>query len=175
VTGVDDEGDGDAGDGGSDARAGDAPVEGAGSDADADPAVEPPTDADAHPASDADPDAHADTDPAADWRAALAETGRLTPAIVDAVVSTHGGRGRRAIEAVSEGRVKQYRDFTVVVGYEDEYVVEGGQCTCKDAEYNLSQTDPDQRCWHSVAVDVARRVGEVDHHDMWYSEVREFL
>jgi predicted nucleic acid-binding Zn finger protein len=114
-------------------------------------------------------------DPADDWRTALAETGRLTPAIVDAIVSTHGDRGQRAIEAVSEGRVKQYRDFTVVVGHDDEYIVEDGGCMCKDAEYNLAPDDPDQRCWHSLAVDVAEGVGAVDYHDMWYSEVREFL
>jgi predicted nucleic acid-binding Zn finger protein len=125
--------------------------------------------------SDPGPDADATPDPAEDWRAALASAGRLTPAIVDVVVSTHGSRGRRAIEAVSEGRVKQYRDFTVVVGHDDEYIVEDGQCTCKDAEYNLSPEDPAQRCWHAIAVDVAEALGEVDHHDMWYSEVREFL
>jgi predicted nucleic acid-binding Zn finger protein len=114
-------------------------------------------------------------DSADGWRESLATAGRLTPAVVDAIVSTHGSRGRRAIEAVSEGRVKQYRDFTVVVGYDDEYIVEDGGCTCKDAEYNLSPDDPDQRCWHAIAVDVAEALGEVDHHDMWYSEVREFL
>jgi predicted nucleic acid-binding Zn finger protein len=114
-------------------------------------------------------------DPVDDWQAALAAEGRLTAAIVDAIVSRHGDRGRRAIEAVSEGRVKRYRDFTVVVGYDDEYVVEAGGCTCKDAEYNLAHDDPDQRCWHAIAVDVAEGVGEVDYHDMWYSEVREFL
>jgi predicted nucleic acid-binding Zn finger protein len=117
----------------------------------------------------------AEVDPAEDWRAALRETGRLTPAIVNAIVSTHSRRGQRAIEAVSEGRVKRYRDFTVVVGYDDEYIVEEGQCTCKDAEYNLDQSDPRERCWHSLAVDVADALGEVDYHDMWYSEVREFL
>jgi predicted nucleic acid-binding Zn finger protein len=122
-----------------------------------------------------DADTDATPDPATDWRAALAATGRLTPAIVDAIVSTHGSRGQQAIEAVSEGRVKQYKDFTVVVGHDDEYIVEDGQCTCKDAEYNLAPDDPDQRCWHSLAVDVAEGVGRVDHHDMWYSEVREFL
>ena len=110
-----------------------------------------------------------------DWRAALSETGELTGPIADAIASTHGDRGLRAIESVSEGRVKQYRDFTVVVGYDDEYVVEGGGCTCKDSEYNLDAADPDQRCWHSLAVDIAERVEEVDHHDMWYSDVREFL
>ena len=109
------------------------------------------------------------------WQAALDDAGRLTPTVVEGIVSVHGKRGRRAIEAVSEGRVKQYRDFTVVVGYDDEYIVEAGECTCKDAEYNLADDDPTQRCWHSLAVDIAHGLGEVDHHDMWYSEVREFL
>jgi predicted nucleic acid-binding Zn finger protein len=126
---------------------------------------------DAHSSSDVDPE----VDPAEDWRAALRAEGRLTPGVVDAIVGTHRKRGQRAIEAVSEGRVKRYRDFTVVVGYDDEYIVEEGQCTCKDAEYNLDQSDPRERCWHSLAVDIADALGEVDYHDMWYSEVREFL
>jgi predicted nucleic acid-binding Zn finger protein len=110
-----------------------------------------------------------------DWRAALAEAGRLTGPAVDALMSAHGARGRRAIEAVSEERVKRYRDFTVVVGHAEEYVVEDGACTCKDSEYNLDPADPDQLCWHAIAVAVADRVGAVDHHDMWYSDVREFV
>jgi predicted nucleic acid-binding Zn finger protein len=110
-----------------------------------------------------------------DWRDALATTGELTGPIVRRLLDVHGDRGRRAIEAVTERRVKQYRDFTVVVGHRDEYVVEGGGCTCKDSAYNLDPDDPTQRCWHALAVDVAERVGAVDYHDMWYSEVREFL
>ena len=111
----------------------------------------------------------------ADWRSELEDAGELTPTAVAGITAGHGDRGLRAIEAVSEERVKQYRDFTVVVGYEDEYVVEDGGCTCKDAEYNLDPTDPAQQCWHVLAVEIAERVGAVDHHDMWYSEVREFL
>ncbi|MFC6726372.1 hypothetical protein ACFQE1_18790, partial [Halobium palmae] len=99
----------------------------------------------------------------------------LTPEAVSAIVSEHGDRGAQAIEAVSESRVKEYRDFTVVVGHEDEYVVEDGGCTCKDRVYNLSREDPEARCWHALAVDVARALGVVDYHDMWYSDVREFL
>lgn len=110
-----------------------------------------------------------------DWRRELAAAGELTPEIVSAVLSAHGDRGKRAIEAVSEERVKGYRDFTVVVGYEDEYVVEGGGCTCKDSSYNLDPADPDQRCWHALAVEIAERIDAVDAHDMWYSDVREFL
>jgi predicted nucleic acid-binding Zn finger protein len=109
------------------------------------------------------------------WRRDLAEAGELTPKAVEAMLSLHGDRGGRAIEAVSEGRVKQYRDFTVVVGHEDEYVVEAGGCTCKDTAYNLDPENPEERCWHVLAVAIAERIGEVDHHEMWYSEVREFL
>nr|WP_235272154.1 hypothetical protein [Halanaeroarchaeum sulfurireducens] len=110
-----------------------------------------------------------------EWRDALADAGQLTPEIVARILDVHGDRGRRAIEAVTEGRVKEYRDFTVVVGHGDEYIVESGECTCKDSEYNLDPSDPTQRCWHAIAVDIAERIGEVDHHDMWYADVREFL
>ncbi len=113
--------------------------------------------------------------PVEEWQAALAEAGELTPAVVEAVVSVHGDRGQRAIEAAGEGRVKEYRDFTVVVGRGDEYVVEDGGCTCHDATYNLDPEDPTELCWHAIAAAVARRVDAVDHHDMWYSDVRDFL
>jgi len=109
-----------------------------------------------------------------DWRAALAEAGELTPEIAEAILDVHGDRGSRAIEAVSESRVKEYRDFTVVVGHGDEYVVEEGGCTCADSAYNVDQ-EQGERCWHALAVDIAERVGQVDHHDMWYSDVREFI
>jgi predicted nucleic acid-binding Zn finger protein len=110
-----------------------------------------------------------------DWEYDLAAAGELTPALVDRLISLHGDRGQRAIEAVGEGRVKEYRDFTVVVGHEDEYVVEEDACTCKDAEYNLDPNDPEQLCWHAIAVRIARAIGETDEHDMWYSDVRDFL
>jgi predicted nucleic acid-binding Zn finger protein len=113
--------------------------------------------------------------PVEEWQAALADAGELTPDVVEQIIGVHGDRGQRAIEAVSEGRVKEYRDFTVVVGREDEYVVEDGACTCKDAEYNLDPEDPTDLCWHAIAVAIAERVGAVEHHDMWYSEVRDFL
>ena len=110
-----------------------------------------------------------------DWRGALADAGEIDGPIAEAIIAAHADRGVRAIEAVSERRVKEYRDFTVVVGHEDEYIVEEGGCTCKDTEYNLDSTDPDQLCWHALAVEIATRVDAVDHHDMWYSDVREFI
>ena len=109
------------------------------------------------------------------WEDALVDEGELTPHIVERILALHGDRGKRAIEAVTEGRVKGYNDFTVVVGRGDEYIVEGRACTCQDAAYNLDPTDPTQRCWHALAVLIATAVDAVDSHDMWYSDVRDFL
>jgi len=105
----------------------------------------------------------------------LAEAGELTPEGVDRITAVHGDRGQQAIEAVAEERVKRYRDFTVVVGHDDEYIVEDDGCTCADAEYNLDAEDPDQLCWHAIAVHVAEAIDATDDHDMWYSDVRDFL
>ncbi|WP_330631268.1 hypothetical protein [Halocatena halophila] len=110
-----------------------------------------------------------------EYEQALEAAGELSPDIVDSIVDIHGSRGIRAIEAVGERRVKDYRDFTVVVGHTDEYVIEDGACTCDDSRYNLERDDPSQRCWHELAVEIATRINAVDHHDMYYSEVREFL
>ena len=110
-----------------------------------------------------------------EWERSLAEAGELTPDVVDRILDAHGERGARAIEAVAEERVKEYRDFTVVVGHSEEYVVEDGGCECEDSRYNLDPEDPTELCWHVIAAEVARRIDAVDHHDMWYSEVREFL
>lgn len=109
------------------------------------------------------------------WQDDLAAAGQLTPEIVEDILAVHGDRGGRAIDAVTEGRIKAYRDFTVVVGHEDEYIVEGRACTCHDATFNLDTSDPTQRCWHALAVIIAKAIGRVDEHDMWYSDVRDFL
>jgi predicted nucleic acid-binding Zn finger protein len=110
-----------------------------------------------------------------EWERALAREAELTPELVERITEIHGDRGRQAIEAVGEQRVKEYRDFTVVVGHEAEYVVENDGCTCKDTEYNLDSTDPEQLCWHAIAVRIARALDVTDEHDMWYSDVHEFL
>ena len=109
------------------------------------------------------------------WEATLEDAGELSSDAVDRIIAAHGDRGVRAIEAVAEERVKEYRDFTVVVGYSDEYVVEGRGCTCEDTVYNLDPDDPTDLCWHALAATIADLLDAADHHDMWYSEVREFL
>ncbi|PSP58616.1 hypothetical protein BRC72_04135 [Halobacteriales archaeon QH_7_66_36] len=110
-----------------------------------------------------------------EWQDSLSEAGDLSPEIVDRILATHGERGARAIEAVAEERVKEYNDFTVVVGHSEEHVVEDGGCLCRDAQYNLDDDDPTELCWHAIAVAIAERVDRVDRHDMWYADVREFL
>lgn len=115
------------------------------------------------------------SDPVDAWKSDLTAASRLTGPIAERIIATHGDRGVRAIEAVTEDRVKQYRDFTVVVGHREEYIVESEACTCADSEYNLDPEDPAERCWHALAVAIAEATGRVDRHDMWYSEVREFL
>ena len=110
-----------------------------------------------------------------DWRAELDAAGELRPEIVGHLYAAHGDRALRAIQAVGEGRVKRYRDFVVVVGREDEYIVEDGYCTCKDAQYNLDAEDPEQQCYHALAVEIAERVDAVEAHDVWYSDVRDLV
>ncbi len=110
-----------------------------------------------------------------EWERMLEDAGGLTSEAAERIIAVHGDRGARAIEAVGEKRVKQYRDFTVVVGHSEEYVIEGDACDCEDSRYNLDPEDPTQLCWHVIATKIARRIDAVDHHDMWYSEVREFL
>ena len=110
-----------------------------------------------------------------EWQTELAAVGELAAPVVERILAVHGDRGAHAIEAAAEGRVKQYRDFTVVVGTGDEYVVEDGGCTCKDSEYNLDPEDPTQLCWHVLAAAIARRIDAVEHHDVWYADVHEFL
>jgi len=109
------------------------------------------------------------------WQRDLEAAGELESQVVAAILDVHGDRAATAIDAIQEQRVKQYRDFTVVVGYNAEYVYEGGWCSCADAEYNLDPEDPTELCWHAIAVEIARRIDALDHHDMWYSDVRAFL
>jgi len=109
------------------------------------------------------------------WAVQLASAGELIPTAVDRLVEQHGERGVRAVEAVSENRIKKYNDFMIVVGHEDEYIIEAARCTCKDSQYNLDAEDKTQHCWHVLAVAIAERIGELDYHDMWYTDVREFL
>lgn len=110
-----------------------------------------------------------------EWREALSSSGQLSPQIVEEILTQHGDRGRKAIEAVGERRVKRYNDFTIVVGWHDEYIIENEQCDCPDTQYNLDPDDPSQMCWHVLATIIAEALDELDEYDEWYGEIADLL
>jgi predicted nucleic acid-binding Zn finger protein len=98
----------------------------------------------------------------------LAAAGQLTEEIEKQIAREYGIRGRKAIEVVRAGRVKKYRDFFVVEGKGDLYVVEGDFCTCRDYLYRLSKNGG--LCYHSLAVRIAAATGQYEQVDAWYSD-----
>jgi predicted nucleic acid-binding Zn finger protein len=76
-------------------------------------------------------------------------------------------RGRKALRAIDEKRVKKYRDFFVVTGSTDEHIVEDDFCTCRDFIFRGN------RCWHMLAVEIAERTGTFQIVDDWYLEQRQ--
>ena len=80
------------------------------------------------------------------------------------ILRIYGDRGRKAILAIDESRVKKYRDFMVVVGTSDEYVVEDEFCTCR------AQVFRGGACWHVLAARIAIATGHFEEVDEWYQE-----
>jgi predicted nucleic acid-binding Zn finger protein len=77
----------------------------------------------------------------------------------------YGERGRKAVLAVVESRVKKYLDFFVVVGTSDEYVVEDMFCTCR------AQVFRGGSCWHVLAARIAELTGRYEAVDEWYQDL----
>jgi predicted nucleic acid-binding Zn finger protein len=82
----------------------------------------------------------------------------------------YGNRGNKGLEIAEERRVKRYKDFYVVVGETDEYIVEEALCTCKDFLFNASRNMV--KCSHMIAVEIAEEEGLVDVINAWYHDVR---
>jgi predicted nucleic acid-binding Zn finger protein len=95
--------------------------------------------------------------------------GSLTPALEKRLVEEFGSRGKRAMDAVRSKKIKKYRDFFVVEGSTGSYIVEDDFCTCKDYIYRLSVKGG--VCYHSIAVRIAKAMGEYEEIDQWYSDV----
>ncbi len=89
----------------------------------------------------------------------------LTPELRQHLIRLFSRRGKLALEAIDEGRVKKYLDFFVVTGTSGEYVVDEGFCTCRDFIFRGG------RCWHLLAVDIARVTGSYERIDLWYQDV----
>jgi predicted nucleic acid-binding Zn finger protein len=93
------------------------------------------------------------------------ENGRqLTPDLRREITCIFGDRGRKGLKAIDEHRIKKYRDFFVVVGTSDEYVVEDEFCTCPDYLYRGGS------CWHVLAVRIASLTGDYEEYDLWYQD-----
>ena len=73
----------------------------------------------------------------------------LSSPIREEIVRLFGDRGKKALKAIDESRIKKYRDFFVVVGTSDEYIVDDEFCTCPDFSYRGGH------CWHVLAVRIA--------------------
>lgn len=89
------------------------------------------------------------------------------------LIKQHGQRAAKALNIARERRVKRYRDFDIVVGHNDEYIVEGKSCTCNDFLYALSSKG--KKCSHIIAIEIADTEDLVDNIDSWYQDVRELL
>ena len=94
----------------------------------------------------------------------LAEREALTPELLQEIIRMYGERGRKAVQAVEEKRIKKYRDFFVVVGTSDEYIVDEDFCTCRDFIFRKG------RCWHELAVRIAAAIGSFEEIDLWYQD-----
>lgn len=81
------------------------------------------------------------------------------------VCRLYGAKGEKAVRAARDGHVIQYRDFCVVIGTTDTYVVDEGFCTCADFMYRESQ------CWHILAYRTAKALGMIVSRDEWYMDL----
>lgn len=95
---------------------------------------------------------------------ALERDHALSIDLQEELLRIYGERGRKAIHAVDESRVKKYLDFFVVVGTSDEYVVEDEFCTCRAQVFRSGS------CWHVLAARIADLTGQYEVVDEWYME-----
>jgi predicted nucleic acid-binding Zn finger protein len=88
----------------------------------------------------------------------------LSGPIREEIIRLFGNRGRKALKAIDESRIKKYWDFFVVVGTSDEYIVDDEFCTCPDFSFRGG------RCWHVLAVRIASLTGDYEEIDLWYQD-----
>ncbi|RQD84458.1 MAG: hypothetical protein D5R96_01130 [Methanocalculus sp. MSAO_Arc2] len=93
----------------------------------------------------------------------LQQKRRLSDRVRESLIHAYQERGEKAIRAAEHGNVKKYRDFWVVVGRSDEYIVEDDFCTCDDFLYRGGA------CWHSIAVRIAEICNLYEEFDLWYA------
>ena len=95
----------------------------------------------------------------------LAQAKTLTGPIRVRIADEFGDRGKKALHAVDEGHVIQYRDFFVVTGSTGEYVVEEDFCTCSDFLFRKKE------CLHILAVRISSLTGKFRADERWYQDI----
>jgi predicted nucleic acid-binding Zn finger protein len=80
------------------------------------------------------------------------------------IEAAFGARGKKALLAIDEGKVKKYLDFFVVEGRTARYIVEEEFCTCGDFLFR------GRNCWHLLAVRIAQSTGSFESVDSWYQD-----
>ena len=94
----------------------------------------------------------------------LAERERLDPDLRTEIETIFGTRGKNALVAIDERKIKKYLDFFVVEGKTDRYVVDEDFCTCGDFLYR------NRTCWHLLAVQIASVTGTFESINSWYQD-----
>ncbi|MDD1651668.1 MAG: SWIM zinc finger family protein [Methanomicrobiales archaeon] len=91
----------------------------------------------------------------------------LSDPVRECILAEFGSRGKKALDAVDQGKVKRYLDFVVVVGQSGEYVVEDEFCECSDALFR------GRGCWHVLAARIAALTGRYQDCPTWYQDTRK--
>jgi predicted nucleic acid-binding Zn finger protein len=94
----------------------------------------------------------------------LSEKKVLDEALRLEIEETFGNRGKKALTALDDGRIKKYLDFFVVQGRTADYIVEDDFCTCSDFMFR------GRTCWHLLAVRIARETNTFRSIDSWYMD-----
>jgi predicted nucleic acid-binding Zn finger protein len=88
----------------------------------------------------------------------------LDAALRQEIETEFGPRGTKALALLDAKKVKKYRDFFVVAGRSEPYIVEADFCTCGDFLYR------GRDCSHILAVRIAEVTGVYESVDSWYQE-----
>ncbi len=83
---------------------------------------------------------------------------------IESILSRYPQKGRKALDAVQEGKIHKYNDFFVVEGSSGTYVVDDDFCTCRDFCFRGIM------CWHILAVRIASLTGCYDEIDEWFQD-----
>jgi predicted nucleic acid-binding Zn finger protein len=94
----------------------------------------------------------------------LGECKALNAALRGEIEKTFGNRGKKALAALDNGKIKKYLDFFVVTGRTSEYVVDEDFCTCGDFIFR------NRTCWHLLAVRIAQETKLYERIDSWYQD-----